>query len=1433
MPTVDDEVKIRIKKKVEVLAPGPCIYPLTEQAPELPITSAQLEYKGGIYTHWNTSDIQRVQITQGAEVEASAVVVNESADAYETLVMVGYNSDEGPVKLAGSGSEVLAAGETYTFNVVFTMPNMSMDIVLLSYHVIGGGRDPCLRDATVADPIYVAAEMLGDPWRNVIVGKPYLDIYAHEWKIPVELVLAPNNVYADAVLSTNDIYYRFAYDIIFAPSTHPSARAGEATTTYPEAYGEGREPSTHFHYYVPLFDWEVPGMKGEVILSGDYPAGKAFQLKLQEFDWATNTISWVGSAEQTIYLGEVIESNQFILRTSREETIYPIEVFKEPIFGFYVPTPLQFFYTIPLSPGLICRESEAPCEFILTEEDGLKVGKLYTFQSTLSVAPLIMLTQVVPEKYVHEFGGTKIIDIEPMTDVVSESICGFMGVEPGSTECQNLLLEFGSDAYYVANAFSRLTRHKTLLDEDAGPDILDIIFVPLALATGAAPAGGAGRKLFGRILAKARKPFTRELNTVGLWIEKNMDLISASVVRGYKSDVEFAVGRLAEAADEISGSKEQLELLEGVKRILEESIEGTNWNTAIGRTEKWIDEITKRLDIAGSKTPPKEVIEKSGVKNAAKHIPGIGKVDIDDLDTMEKARRGARANKGTIVHEGILYDIDKIMVKGDEITQYYKPRLPGLWQAMKRHKYITAGLFSWFVIMGPWFTIDNTQFIIYLLRAAGVLPSVWGVQWEGNAKRRFDAYMQLKDDNCEQTYQAQYILALEEQRNLLDSAEPIPEDKVEKAKYVLSVLYGFDIGDPYEALEEGFETDFDAWNHWYYEITRGCTAPLEPSFGFDKTEYPKPRFQVKVERIIDGDTLKVSCTDEEWPHTEDITVRILGYDTPDKLTSGSTILGYSVRRKDRPEKGAPEDPTTPVLREDYYAPTTFLTNLINKQYVWIKIDPNNQTDTYGRTLATVEVDHEDYKGDLGEEILRKGYAMVFFYTPNALMDAETRGEYIAAETIARNAKLGVWSGEAEALPTGQIRCDSTPNKAFIYIDEETAPTGVTDCTLDEITIGNRKAEFRGLTYGGVECKDCKCGYSVDVKEGEKETVMCNMSAICEIKQPKWEDETGIRWNRFPSIWLDDGITKSSIGTPDAYPFKITFGKAYTGLNAYTIIQNGHGLLARDCDHGEWAIELRLDGYKTLSSAYNFKPGTYKRLIPMLETGSGGGGEIPEEEPEPEPEVGVGYLTINRPIISGTTTEISGHIKVHIDGLYISRYAGYGTTRNIKCCAGCYCNADKDLGDCSLGTHTLKLTKTGYEEWSGPIVLEEGETIEITAKMTPADGTVTGAVASLTTEDLYIDAPSRFSATIVNTGIRTACYRMKFNFNGISPEVEEMYYEYPIRFEDEPDDGWSASIEPGEEVEVAVSIILPSDAISIRAETARYEIGTELQVAEIL
>lgn len=59
--------------------------------------------------------------------------------------------------------------------------------------------------------------------------------------------------------------------------------------------------------------------------------------------------------------------------------------------------------------------------------------------------------------------------------------------------------------------------------------------------------------------------------------------------------------------------------------------------------------------------------------------------------------------------------------------------------------------------------------------------------------------------------------------------------------------------------------------------------------------------------------------------------------------------------------------------------------------------------TYGRIVAACFVDGKDYQ----EEIIRQGWAVVY----RQYVRSEVRDAYIAAETEAKNAGLGIWQGE--------------------------------------------------------------------------------------------------------------------------------------------------------------------------------------------------------------------------------------------------------------------------------------------------------------------------------------------------------------------------------------------------------------------------------------
>lgn len=129
--------------------------------------------------------------------------------------------------------------------------------------------------------------------------------------------------------------------------------------------------------------------------------------------------------------------------------------------------------------------------------------------------------------------------------------------------------------------------------------------------------------------------------------------------------------------------------------------------------------------------------------------------------------------------------------------------------------------------------------------------------------------------------------------------------------------------------------------------------------------------QYLVERIVDGDTLKLSSDGES------LTIRLIGIDAPET-----------------------KHPTKQVECFGKEA-TAFLTQLLTDQYVSIEFDPSQgETDRYGRLLLYIWL--EDRL--INEEMIINGYASE--YTYSSVYKYQQR--FKSAEKSAREKRLGLW-----------------------------------------------------------------------------------------------------------------------------------------------------------------------------------------------------------------------------------------------------------------------------------------------------------------------------------------------------------------------------------------------------------------------------------------
>ena len=140
------------------------------------------------------------------------------------------------------------------------------------------------------------------------------------------------------------------------------------------------------------------------------------------------------------------------------------------------------------------------------------------------------------------------------------------------------------------------------------------------------------------------------------------------------------------------------------------------------------------------------------------------------------------------------------------------------------------------------------------------------------------------------------------------------------------------------------------------------------TLGSYKTGEPELTEPVKVERVIDGDTIVISG---------DITVRLIGIDAPESVhpdESKNTTYGESA--------------------------SLYLKILLEDKEVQLEYDID-QEDDYGRTLAYIYLDGEM----VNEKLLRDGIAKIMTISPNTKYLSRLQD----AELEAKDNNAGFWN----------------------------------------------------------------------------------------------------------------------------------------------------------------------------------------------------------------------------------------------------------------------------------------------------------------------------------------------------------------------------------------------------------------------------------------
>lgn len=154
-------------------------------------------------------------------------------------------------------------------------------------------------------------------------------------------------------------------------------------------------------------------------------------------------------------------------------------------------------------------------------------------------------------------------------------------------------------------------------------------------------------------------------------------------------------------------------------------------------------------------------------------------------------------------------------------------------------------------------------------------------------------------------------------------------------------------------------------------------------------EVPKGSVEASVERVVDGDTLKLKIKDTG----EVITLRLLLVDTPESVKKGVDPQPYSIEASN-------------------YAKDTLKTN----DTVYIEYDDGDKTDKYDRHLGYLWFYSKgNSKWNMfNEDIISKGYARVgYVYSQKRHLD-----KLNVAQDKAKSSKLNIWSVDGYVTDKG-------------------------------------------------------------------------------------------------------------------------------------------------------------------------------------------------------------------------------------------------------------------------------------------------------------------------------------------------------------------------------------------------------------------------------
>ena len=171
------------------------------------------------------------------------------------------------------------------------------------------------------------------------------------------------------------------------------------------------------------------------------------------------------------------------------------------------------------------------------------------------------------------------------------------------------------------------------------------------------------------------------------------------------------------------------------------------------------------------------------------------------------------------------------------------------------------------------------------------------------------------------------------------------------------------------------------------------------------------------------------------------------------------------------------------------------------------------------------------------------------------------------------------------------------------------------------------------------------------------------------------------------------------------------------------------------NNGSETVYLKDDGDNQIDSySYSSDPGEDKSIgretngssnwiifeMPTKGTNNVGGSSSssspspsPSSSPSPESSPTSASYKINE--VKNEDGEVLSSVKIYVDDIYLHHYA----PETLTFCDGCRCD---DYVDCGFGEHTIKLEKSGFQNWIETKTINSNETYEVnpTMKLSESD-----------------------------------------------------------------------------------------------------------------